>query len=66
MGEYGKGCTLNGPLCADQVSAGSWAGGINWADPALNIDWGVKNPLVSDKDRELKFLDELVAASSIF
>lgn len=23
---------------------------IKWNDPELNIDWGIKNPLVSDKD----------------
>lgn len=39
--------------------------GINWADPSLNIDWGIKNPIVSEKDRALKFLDELVAASAL-
>jgi dTDP-4-dehydrorhamnose 3,5-epimerase len=38
-------------------------GGINWADPSLNIDWGVRNPIVSEKDQVLKFLDELVASS---
>lgn len=38
-------------------------GGVNWADPTLNIDWGVKNPIVSEKDRALQFLDELVASS---
>lgn len=26
-------------------------GGILWNDPQLNIDWGVDNPLVSDKDK---------------
>lgn len=40
-------------------------GGVNWADPALNIDWGVKDPIVSEKDKELKYLDELVASSII-
>jgi dTDP-4-dehydrorhamnose 3,5-epimerase len=24
--------------------------GILWSDPALNVDWGTKNPLVSEKD----------------
>ncbi len=23
---------------------------IRWNDPVLNIDWGIKNPIVSDKD----------------
>lgn len=27
--------------------------GILWNDPTLNIDWGIKNPIVSDKDLEL-------------
>src|SRR5690606_22790379 len=38
-------------------------GGINWADPSLNINWGVENPIVSEKDKELKNLDELLASS---
>jgi dTDP-4-dehydrorhamnose 3,5-epimerase len=24
--------------------------GILWSDPALNVDWGTRNPLVSEKD----------------
>ncbi|MGD1848598.1 MAG: dTDP-4-dehydrorhamnose 3,5-epimerase [Salibacteraceae bacterium] len=27
--------------------------GIRWNDPALKIDWGIADPLVSDKDLEL-------------
>lgn len=27
-------------------------GSIRWNDPDLNIDWGVSEPLLSDKDRE--------------
>jgi len=27
--------------------------GIIWNDPKINIDWQVKNPILSDKDREL-------------
>ncbi|GAB3560042.1 dTDP-4-dehydrorhamnose 3,5-epimerase [Spirosoma fluminis] len=33
--------------------------GIRWDDPDLNINWGVSNPLVSDKDQELKYLREV-------
>jgi dTDP-4-dehydrorhamnose 3,5-epimerase len=28
-------------------------GGLLWNDPDLNIDWGVSEPLVSEKDMEL-------------
>lgn len=28
-------------------------GGILWNDPALNIDWGIENPIVSEKDKLL-------------
>ena len=31
--------------------------GIIWNDPALNIDWGVSNPIVSSKDQELPSID---------
>jgi dTDP-4-dehydrorhamnose 3,5-epimerase len=33
--------------------------GIRWNDPDLNIDWGVSNPIISDKDQELKLLREV-------
>jgi dTDP-4-dehydrorhamnose 3,5-epimerase len=26
-------------------------GSIRWSDPNLNIDWGIENPIVSEKDR---------------
>lgn len=34
--------------------------GIIWNDPDLNIDWGVSNPIVSEKDQELKPLREVL------
>jgi dTDP-4-dehydrorhamnose 3,5-epimerase len=34
-------------------------GGLLWNDPALGINWGVDNPLLSDKDRILPLLSEL-------
>ncbi|MBX7205185.1 MAG: dTDP-4-dehydrorhamnose 3,5-epimerase [Bacteroidia bacterium] len=34
-------------------------GGIKWNDPDLNINWGVSDPIVSDKDRELGLLKNL-------
>lgn len=33
--------------------------GIVWNDPDLNINWGVENPIVSEKDQQLKPLREL-------
>lgn len=30
--------------------------GIRWNDPDLNIDWGICNPIVSDKDQVLELL----------
>lgn len=26
-------------------------GGVSWNDPQLNIDWGIVNPLISEKDK---------------
>jgi dTDP-4-dehydrorhamnose 3,5-epimerase len=34
--------------------------GIRWDDPELNIQWGVQAPIVSDKDRSLKFMSEML------
>lgn len=31
-------------------------GGVNYSDPELDIDWGVADPIVSDKDKALPFL----------
>jgi dTDP-4-dehydrorhamnose 3,5-epimerase len=33
--------------------------GIRWNDPELGIDWGIENPIVSDKDQLLPFLKEI-------
>ena len=34
--------------------------GIRWDDPDIGIDWPVRNPILSDKDRALPFLKDLV------
>ncbi|MBN2157857.1 MAG: dTDP-4-dehydrorhamnose 3,5-epimerase [Spirochaetes bacterium] len=30
--------------------------GIRWDDPDISVDWGISDPVVSDKDRGLPFL----------
>lgn len=35
-------------------------GSIRWDDPDLNIDWGVENPLLSDKDKESPLFKDFV------
>ena len=30
--------------------------GVSWNDPTLNIDWPIKNPIVSEKDKRLPTL----------
>ncbi|MCO6359538.1 dTDP-4-dehydrorhamnose 3,5-epimerase [Roseivirga pacifica] len=32
-------------------------GGVLWSDPVLNIDWGIENPIVSEKDQVLPTFD---------
>jgi dTDP-4-dehydrorhamnose 3,5-epimerase len=39
--------------------------GILWNDPELNIDWKVSNPNLSEKDRQLPLLKDLLVKSVI-
>jgi len=34
-------------------------GGILWSDPAIGIDWPVKDPILSEKDRQFPCLSDL-------
>ena len=36
-------------------------GGILWNDPDLNIDWGIKNPVLSEKDKQNTLFKDLVS-----
>lgn len=36
--------------------------GIAWNDPALNLDWGIKNPVVSPRDIHNPFLKDIPPA----
>jgi dTDP-4-dehydrorhamnose 3,5-epimerase len=39
--------------------------GIVWNDPDLNIDWLISNPTISEKDKQLPTLNELLEKSVI-
>jgi dTDP-4-dehydrorhamnose 3,5-epimerase len=32
---------------------------IRWNDPDINIDWGIQNPILSEKDKNAPFLKEI-------
>ena len=34
-------------------------GGILWSDPAIGIDWPLKNPIISDKDNRLPHITQV-------
>jgi dTDP-4-dehydrorhamnose 3,5-epimerase len=33
--------------------------GINWSDPNISIDWPISDPVISQKDRSYKYLNEI-------
>jgi dTDP-4-dehydrorhamnose 3,5-epimerase len=39
--------------------------GIVWNDPKLNINWGIQEPIVSEKDKALPTLEEFLGKSVI-
>jgi dTDP-4-dehydrorhamnose 3,5-epimerase len=42
----------------DNAYAPDAGGGLIWNDPTLNVDWPIKMPVLSDKDRELPTLSD--------
>lgn len=45
---------------ADNYYAPEADGGILWSDPAIGVDWGVTNPILSDKDTKNPLLKNAV------
>ena len=43
----------------DNYYAPEAEGGLVWNDPALGIDWGIDNPVISEKDAKLPLLKDL-------
>ena len=42
---------------ADNYYAPEADAGIRWNDPEIGVEWGVENPLLSEKDRNNPFLE---------
>ena len=47
-------------LCTAKYSGISDQRGVRWNDPDLNIQWGISDPNLSAKDRELPFLKDIL------
>ncbi len=45
---------------ADNLYAPEEEGGIRWNDPELGVDWGVSEPILSEKDSKAPFLKDAV------
>ena len=45
---------------ADNPYAPEADGGIRWNDPEIGVDWGIEDPMLSEKDSKLPFLQDAV------
>lgn len=45
---------------ADNPYAPEADGGIRWNDPELSVDWGIEQPILSEKDQNNPFLKDAV------
>ena len=45
---------------ADNFYEPEYDGGVRWNDPELKINWGIDNPILSDKDQNSPFLKDAV------
>lgn len=43
---------------ADNYYAPEAEGGIRWNDPDIGVEWGVENPILSEKDKKNPFLKD--------
>ena len=50
----------------DRVYAPEYESGLLWNDADINVEWPIKKPIVSQKDRNLLFLKELIEKDDIF
>lgn len=50
----------------DNIYAPDYESGLLWNDPDLKIEWPVKNPILSEKDRKLPTLKELIERDELF
>jgi len=46
---------------ADNFYAPEADAGIRWNDPEISVNWGIDNPILSDKDAENSFLKDIEA-----
>lgn len=44
---------------ADNYYAPEADGGIRWNDPKIGVEWGIENPILSEKDKKNPYLSEI-------